>query len=61
MFGLSNMTIVETFLCTQIAFVVKDKFTNLIWRSQFAQFYYFVENIAKFKSTDFKIPRTDSS
>ena len=37
-------------------FAVKDKFTNLIWRSQFPQFYYFVENITKARSTYFKVP-----
>ena len=45
--------------CSQIAFGFKSKFTNLIRRSQFVQFYYFVENITKVKSTDFKVPRTD--
>ena len=46
--------------CSQIAFVVKEKFTNLIWRSSFGQFFYFVQIIKRVKSTDFNVPRTDS-
>ena len=39
---------------SQIAFVVKNKLINLIWRSWSAQLYHFAENITEAKSTDFK-------
>ena len=41
---------------SQIAFVVKDKFTKVIWRSSFVQFYYFVENITKVKVQTLRFP-----
>ena len=46
--------------CSQITFVAKEIFNNLMWRSQFALFYYFVESITKVKSKDFKVPKTES-